>query len=147
MHAGAPPSPCHKERGGATEFYFVVVESSRGFSLQKPGLSEVMVRHKIENANRIVARCHYHHFFWYQATRGSGCWSWAAAQQTRGLIWIISAGVPFPVPWPKPRDEQNWSGVLYSKRGVEKLSPRECIRGPWGSQGRGSRAVRHHTRK
>ena len=82
-----------------------------------------------------------------KVTRGSVCWSGAAVQQTRGRSWIISAGMPFPRPRGPSHGEQSWSGLLHSKRGVEKLSPRECMRGPWDSQGRGSRAVCHHTRK
>ena len=83
-----------------------------------------------------------------KATKGSGCWSEATLQQTRGRSWVISAwGALPPFPWPKSLDEQSWSCVLYSKRGVEQLSPWGFVRGPWDSQGWGSRAVHHHTGK
>ena len=83
-----------------------------------------------------------------KAMRGSGCWSGATSQQTRGRSWFISAGMPFPRPrGPSHEISRVGAVLLYSKRGEEKLSPWECIRGPWDSQGRGSRAVHHHTRK
>ena len=73
-------------------------------------------------------------------------WGYCTAKAGSELNYLRGDALP-PSPWPKPRDEQSWSGVLYSKRGVEQLSPWGCIRGPWDSGGRKSKAVCHHTGK
>ena len=44
-------------------------------------------------------------------------------------------------------NEKEWElqwGVLYRKRGAERLSPWGCPRGPWGSQGRVDGVTRLH---
>ena len=59
-----------------------------------------------------------------QSDEGQWVLEWGYRTANAGSeLGYFRGGTHPPSPWPKPRVEQSWSGVLYRKRGVEQLSP------------------------